>query len=115
MADTVMLFGALGWDRYDGQAEQLCDYFPSSGSGQVTVEFGHLSIVASTRQTGRILPRSQHHLRLAADQARQRAHAVRDPLAIERGVRPGRCSTSRPRSTRSGVFGSTPGIDADTM
>ena len=42
MVDTVMLFGALGWDRYDGKAEQLCDYFPSSGSGQVAVEF-HLS------------------------------------------------------------------------
>jgi 3,4-dihydroxyphenylacetate 2,3-dioxygenase len=39
MADTVMLFGALGWDRYDGEAEQLCDYFPSSGSGQVAVQF----------------------------------------------------------------------------
>lgn len=39
MADTVMLFGALGWDRYDGEAEQLCPYFPSSGSGQVNVEF----------------------------------------------------------------------------
>ena len=39
MADTVMLFGALGWDRYEGKSEQLCDYFPSSGSGQVTVEF----------------------------------------------------------------------------
>jgi 3,4-dihydroxyphenylacetate 2,3-dioxygenase len=42
MADTVMLFGLLGWDRYDGRAEQLCKYFPSSGSGQVTVEF-HLA------------------------------------------------------------------------
>lgn len=42
MADTVMLFGTLGWDRYDGASEQLCDYFPSSGSGQVTVEF-HLN------------------------------------------------------------------------
>ncbi len=39
MADTVMLFGALGWDGYGGKSEQLCDYFPSSGSGQVTVEF----------------------------------------------------------------------------
>lgn len=39
MADTVMLFGALGWDRYQGESEQLCEYFPSSGSGQVTVEF----------------------------------------------------------------------------
>jgi 3,4-dihydroxyphenylacetate 2,3-dioxygenase len=39
MADTVMLFGALGWDRYSGASEQLCEYFPSSGSGQVTVEF----------------------------------------------------------------------------
>jgi 3,4-dihydroxyphenylacetate 2,3-dioxygenase len=42
MVDTVMLFGALGWDQYGGKAEQLCDYFPSSGSGQVAVEF-HLS------------------------------------------------------------------------
>ncbi len=39
MTDTAMLFGALGWDRYQGKSEQLCDYFPSSGSGQVTVEF----------------------------------------------------------------------------
>jgi 3,4-dihydroxyphenylacetate 2,3-dioxygenase len=39
MADTAMLFGLLGWDRYKGQAEQLCDYFPSSGTGQVSVEF----------------------------------------------------------------------------
>lgn len=39
MADTIMLFAALGWDGYKGAAEQLCDYFPSSGSGQVNVEF----------------------------------------------------------------------------
>ena len=39
MADTIMLFAALGWDGYQGRAEQLCDYFPSSGSGQVNVEF----------------------------------------------------------------------------
>jgi 3,4-dihydroxyphenylacetate 2,3-dioxygenase len=39
MADTAMLFGLLGWERYHGDAEQLCDYFPSSGSGQVSVEF----------------------------------------------------------------------------
>ena len=39
MADTVMLFGTLGWDRFAGASEQLCEYFPSSGSGQVTVEF----------------------------------------------------------------------------
>jgi 3,4-dihydroxyphenylacetate 2,3-dioxygenase len=39
MADTVMLFGVLGWDRYQGRAEQMCDYFTSSGSGQVSVEF----------------------------------------------------------------------------
>lgn len=39
MADTVMLFGTLGWDKYSGASEQLCEYFPSSGSGQVTVEF----------------------------------------------------------------------------
>jgi 3,4-dihydroxyphenylacetate 2,3-dioxygenase len=39
MADTIMLFAALGWYGYQGEAEQLCDYFPSSGSGQVNVEF----------------------------------------------------------------------------
>jgi 3,4-dihydroxyphenylacetate 2,3-dioxygenase len=39
MADTIMLFAALGWSNYQGAAEQLCDYFPSSGSGQVNVEF----------------------------------------------------------------------------
>ncbi|MCC2095366.1 MAG: 3,4-dihydroxyphenylacetate 2,3-dioxygenase [Hyphomicrobiales bacterium] len=39
MADTAMLFGALGWNTYHGKAEQLCDYFASSGSGQVTVDF----------------------------------------------------------------------------
>jgi 3,4-dihydroxyphenylacetate 2,3-dioxygenase len=39
MADTIMLFAALGWYDYKGAAEQLCDYFPSSGSGQVNVEF----------------------------------------------------------------------------
>lgn len=39
MADTVMLFGVLGWDAYTGRSEQLCAYFPSSGSGQVAVEF----------------------------------------------------------------------------
>jgi 3,4-dihydroxyphenylacetate 2,3-dioxygenase len=42
MADTAMLFGLLGWESYCGAAEQLCDYFPSSGTGQVNVEF-HLS------------------------------------------------------------------------
>ncbi|MDI1264222.1 MAG: 3,4-dihydroxyphenylacetate 2,3-dioxygenase [bacterium] len=48
MADTIMLFAALGWDRFDGEAEQLCDYFPSSGSGQVNVEF-HLGGRAAGR------------------------------------------------------------------
>lgn len=42
MADTQMLFGLLGWDGYDGEAEELTGYFPSSGSGQINVEF-HLS------------------------------------------------------------------------
>jgi 3,4-dihydroxyphenylacetate 2,3-dioxygenase len=34
-----MLFAALGWDQYHGAAEQLCEYFSSSGSGQINVEF----------------------------------------------------------------------------
>ena len=44
MVDTQMLFGLLGWTAFDGRAEQLCPYFPSSGSGQVNVEF-HLNAV----------------------------------------------------------------------
>ncbi len=39
MADTHMLFGLLGWDAFAGEAEQICEYFPSSGSGQITVQF----------------------------------------------------------------------------
>ncbi len=42
MADTAMLFGLLGWENYGGTVEQLCDYFSSSGTGQVNVEF-HLN------------------------------------------------------------------------
>jgi 3,4-dihydroxyphenylacetate 2,3-dioxygenase len=39
MSDTVMLFGALGWDGYRGQGEQYGDYEGSSGTGQVNVRF----------------------------------------------------------------------------
>jgi len=39
MHDTVMLFGALGWDGYRGKAEVVTDYFPSSGTGQTNVVF----------------------------------------------------------------------------
>lgn len=39
MADTHMLFGMLGWEDYAGETEVLGDYFPSSGSGQITAEF----------------------------------------------------------------------------
>jgi 3,4-dihydroxyphenylacetate 2,3-dioxygenase len=38
MHDTAMLLGALGWDRYQGKAEILSPYFPSSGTGQVNAE-----------------------------------------------------------------------------
>ena len=34
----LALFGALGWEQYQGQAEVLCPYFESSGTGQVVVE-----------------------------------------------------------------------------
>lgn len=37
MHDTVMLLGALGWDKYKGKAEIITDYFPSSGTGQANV------------------------------------------------------------------------------
>lgn len=39
MADTGMLFGVLGRNGYRGRGEQLCDYFPSTGTGQVVVDF----------------------------------------------------------------------------
>lgn len=39
MHDTAMLFGALGWDKYNGRGVELCDYFPSSGTGQCNVMF----------------------------------------------------------------------------
>ena len=39
MHDTAMLYGALGWDRYEGKCEVVTDYFPSSGTGQTNVIF----------------------------------------------------------------------------
>lgn len=39
MHDTAMLYGALGWDRYDGRCEVVTPYFPSSGTGQTNVIF----------------------------------------------------------------------------
>lgn len=39
MHDTAMLFGALGWDKYEGKGHVLTPYFPSSGTGQTNVLF----------------------------------------------------------------------------
>ncbi|MCP4071104.1 MAG: 3,4-dihydroxyphenylacetate 2,3-dioxygenase [Hyphomicrobiales bacterium] len=39
MHDTVMMLGALGWDKYDARCEVVSEYFPSSGTGQVNVVF----------------------------------------------------------------------------
>ncbi|WP_119011533.1 3,4-dihydroxyphenylacetate 2,3-dioxygenase [Vibrio superstes] len=39
MHDTAMLFGALGWDDYQGKSEVITEYFPSSGTGQINVVF----------------------------------------------------------------------------
>ncbi len=39
MHDTAMLYGALGWDRYEARCEVVTDYFPSSGTGQTNVVF----------------------------------------------------------------------------
>ena len=39
MHDTIMLFGALGWDAYKGRGTEMCEYFPSSGTGQTNVMF----------------------------------------------------------------------------
>jgi len=39
MHDTIMLFAALGWDKYRGKGEVIGEYFPSSGTGQANVVF----------------------------------------------------------------------------
>ncbi|WP_372886530.1 3,4-dihydroxyphenylacetate 2,3-dioxygenase [Shimia sp.] len=39
MHDTAMLYGALGWDGYEGKCEVVTEYFPSSGTGQTNVIF----------------------------------------------------------------------------
>ena len=39
MHDTAMLYGAVGGKNYTGKCEQLGEYFPSSGTGQVNMIF----------------------------------------------------------------------------
>lgn len=39
MADTGVLFGVLGGREYTGHGEVLCDWFPSTGTGQTVVDF----------------------------------------------------------------------------
>ncbi len=39
MHDTAMLYGALGAENYTGKCEQIGEYFPSSGTGQVNMIF----------------------------------------------------------------------------
>lgn len=39
MIDTAMMFGALGWDSFRGTGEVVGEYFGSSGTGQVNVDF----------------------------------------------------------------------------
>jgi 3,4-dihydroxyphenylacetate 2,3-dioxygenase len=39
MHDTAMLLGMLGWDEYDKPVDVVTDYFGSSGTGQVNIEF----------------------------------------------------------------------------
>lgn len=39
MHDTAMLLAALGWDNYEGSAEVITDWFPSSGTGQCNLFF----------------------------------------------------------------------------
>jgi 3,4-dihydroxyphenylacetate 2,3-dioxygenase len=39
MADTAMLLGVLGWEAYRGKADVVTEYFPSTGTGQINVEF----------------------------------------------------------------------------
>jgi len=39
MIDTACLFGALGWESYEGKGELIGAYFGSSGTGQCNVVF----------------------------------------------------------------------------
>jgi len=39
MHDTIMLLGALGWDKYNRPVEVITPYFPSSGTGQINAIF----------------------------------------------------------------------------
>ncbi len=39
MHDTAMLFGALGWNQYQGTVDIVTPYFPSSGTGQINAVF----------------------------------------------------------------------------
>lgn len=56
MHDTAMLFGALGWDQYQGKAEIVCPYFESSGTGQVVVNFPTSGIPLSATGIGADMP-----------------------------------------------------------
>jgi len=53
MHDTAMLLGALGWSDYEGKAEVITPYFPSSGTGQINV------ILPVTPQQGTHIPLPQ--------------------------------------------------------
>ncbi|MEG0858351.1 MAG: 3,4-dihydroxyphenylacetate 2,3-dioxygenase [Pseudomonas sp.] len=53
MHDTAMLLGALGWSKYDAQAEVLTPYFAASGTGQINAVF------PVTPQDGSSLPPAQ--------------------------------------------------------
>jgi len=57
MHDTAMLLGALGWSAYEGKAEILTPYFPSSGTGQINAVF------PVTPQDGSHIPLAQAILR----------------------------------------------------
>ncbi len=56
MHDTAMLFGALGWDGFQGKAEIVCPYFESSGTGQVVVQFPVSGIPQTARGMGVDMP-----------------------------------------------------------
>ena len=66
-------------------------------------------------RTERARAKSGHHHRFAADEARELLQPRRDTVAGQRRGSPSSRSTRRCRSTLSGVRGSTPGCEADTM
>jgi len=54
MIDTAMLFGALGWESCRGHGEPIGEFFGSTGTGQVNVDFSLRSKPAWEMKAGKL-------------------------------------------------------------